>query len=419
MNRNTLKNPTKIEKQESARYARFADNEGLTYITAQAARVSFSIRRQLLPRAEASIADPKGDLWVLEQARRAWERPLPNFLDSEALIPYITIYTLPHNIFKSICTYFPHVSSTSPELIAYTPTAKHGRERRTVVARPGKFFKFALTNSPYTNNLPQEHIEALVKLLATEYNIYVAEGTLHFARTAEEIHRIYMEGPYSCMQKSPEHWDLPPSQHPTNVYGDSDLSVAYITAKHNPNRILARTIVSESRKAFSALYGHREALSRALIKEGYKADTMLLRGLRIKAIRTEYERLPPQSLPQHIKGAKHTFLMPFIDDFCYGNLELSEAAQKEPQSQGKELGDCGWITLISSQEYKNHSKVVDVDSSTGRTSIFEFACTQCDASVWVSYSDFHGNDYIPLECMHASSVAVKNWSINLTSNFRS
>lgn len=396
-----LEGPTKSEKQESARYARFIDNEGLTYTIAQEAHISFGTRRQLLPRAEAAAVDPNGDLWVLEQARRAWERPLPNFLDSEAIIPYITIYTLPSKILKSIHPYFPHISSTSPELIAYTPTAKHGRERRTVVARPGKFFKFALTNSPYTNNLSQEHIEVLVKLLATEYNIYVAEGILHFARTAEEIYRIYMEGPYSCMQKPPEYWYLPPSQHPTNVYGDSDLSVAYITAKHNPNRILARTIVSESRKAFSILYGHREALSRALIKLGYRFNPTLLGGQRIKAIRIKYEHLPPQSLPQHVKGVKHTFLMPFIDNFCHGNLELSETqSQSQTQTQSKEVGDCGWITLINPQERKDYPKVVDVDSSTGLTSIFEFTCTQCGASGWVTYSDYYGCDSIPHMCEH-------------------
>ena len=101
---------------------------------------------------------------------------------------------------------------------------------------------------------------------------------LQFAVSADDIERIYVTGPTSCMSHEAAHFDGP--CHPVRVYGESDLQLAYITnAVGVPT---ARALVWPEKKRHGQVYGHETLLAQALEKAGYEAEA--LTGARIRRI---------------------------------------------------------------------------------------------------------------------------------------
>lgn len=88
---------------------------------------------------------------------------------------------------------------------------------------------------------------------------------LHFARTREEIKKVYASGPRSCMSG-----DSFGSVHPAEAYASPDISVAYIADPDNENRITARAVCNEMTKEFNSIYGDHARLRPMLEAAGYK-----------------------------------------------------------------------------------------------------------------------------------------------------
>jgi hypothetical protein len=100
-------------------------------------------------------------------------------------------------------------------------------------------------------------------------------AVLQFAKTADEIEEVYVNGPESCMSK--ECFDS--CIHPVRVYGDSDLQLAYA---RRGDRITARALVWPERKIHGRIYGDEDRLSAALEAAGYKEGKF--QGARIRRI---------------------------------------------------------------------------------------------------------------------------------------
>lgn len=178
---------------------------------------------------------------------------------------------------------YAHLSVKHPGKIAYTESEQHGVDDRQIVTTPARYLRKFFPDI----TIHQRAIDAFVAAVA----LASAIPDLRLARTADEIERVYRNGPSSCMDGSHDFrvW-------PTRVYGDSDLAVAYLG---NPEtRVTARGVVWPGRKVYSRLYGNTHQLEMVLQSNGYTKGS--IDGARIRRI--EYP------------GRPGLIVMPYVDN---------------------------------------------------------------------------------------------------------
>src|SRR5690606_7560176 len=98
------------------------------------------------------------------------------------------------------------------------------------------------------------------------------------AATPDDIENVYLKGPNSCMSHDLSEFSSP--EHPTRVYGDSDLQVAYIV--NSSGNISARVLVWPEKKLYGRIYGDEDRMSDMLEEAGYERGD--LDGARIRRI---------------------------------------------------------------------------------------------------------------------------------------
>lgn len=180
--------------------------------------------------------------------------------------------------------HYAHMSLKQPGLIAYTPTDEHGFQDRQVQCKPGKYLEEFYAQDEY---FTREEIQAYIAQCSAQ------NYSLQIACTPEDIVRVYRSGAiHSCMSPGPE---LEGDVHPCEVYGNSDLGVAYFGPIDN---VKARAVVWPDRKIYSRRYGSEHVLKQLLEAEGYRSGS--LEGARIR-------RIP--------YGRNGAVLMPYIDYF--------------------------------------------------------------------------------------------------------
>ncbi len=145
--------------------------------------------------------------------------------------------------------HYAYVSALKPGLIAYTASEEHGVADRQTRVRPGRYLEqFA----PFLSQRERDEYCARIKALDDR-------NVVKFAKTAEEIEAVYRQGPGACMSHPLSSYVT--SVHPTSVYGDSDLQVAYlgdIDTGHgitSGRKVRARCVVWPAEKRMSRLYG--------------------------------------------------------------------------------------------------------------------------------------------------------------------
>lgn len=159
---------------------------------------------------------------------------------------------------------FPHFAVKSPGLIAYTKTEEHGVLDRQTAVRPGRYLK------DYFPDMSDADVRDWVsKCQSTSFE-------LQFARTADDIERVYLGGPSSCMAHPESAFSS--CVHPVRVYGDSDLAVAYYG---NIDKASARAVVWPDRKIYSRIYGG-DTLRLLLEQAGYEQGS--LSGAKVQAL---------------------------------------------------------------------------------------------------------------------------------------
>lgn len=164
-----------------------------------------------------------------------------------------------------IADHYAHLSSVKPGLVAYTQDAAKGEADKQTQIRPGRYL------TRFYCDLPAADIRRLVGGVPRP-------ATLAFARTADEIEKVYLEGPRSCMTQPASSYD---SQcHPVRVYGDSDLMLAYAVP---PDGLpTARALVWPEKKRFGRMYGDEALLEPLLRDAGYSFGSIA--GARIRRI---------------------------------------------------------------------------------------------------------------------------------------
>lgn len=181
-----------------------------------------------------------------------------------------SVFNLPPNLFV-------HVSKLEPSKIALTPSAEHGIADRQVIMRVGSFLeRFAIWRDDLESHQRQHIIENRV----LQHTTYYAPVAIQYATTADDIERVYVAGPRSCMSQPADYYRS--YIHPVRVYGDSDLSLAYLTDLDDPERITARALVWKNKNRHGRIYGDEHRMQRALEIAGFSRGDFL--GARIRNI---------------------------------------------------------------------------------------------------------------------------------------
>lgn len=252
----------------------------------------------------------------------------------------------------------PYRSETDPTKIAFTEDDTKGAADRQTVTKPGRFLtKF------FSDWLTPEDIAAM----ANEFVAMAEPGTLKFAKTADEIEHVYVNGPRSCMAHEAGKYDSP--FHPVRVYEGPDLAVAYI---ERGGDITARALCWPEKKRYGRVYGDDHRLTSLLAAEGY--ERKILSGARFG---------------RH-EDSNGNIICPFIDDvgsvsddgeYLSIEGELSASNTNGYLDRGYYCEDC--------HEY--HDSTTDAD---GRA-----VCDRClgDNYVWSDRFDRYISTYSAIE----------------------
>lgn len=117
---------------------------------------------------------------------------------------------------------------------------------------------------------------------------------LIFADTPDEIERIYLNGPPSCMSHAANNYT---SGHPTRAYAGHGLAVAALPKRADPKKKFSqRALVWPAKKVYSTIYGTGK-LEELLKELGYTKGSF--HGARLAKI---------------IDPARDSMVMPWIDD---------------------------------------------------------------------------------------------------------
>lgn len=169
---------------------------------------------------------------------------------------------------QPIPDHYAHLSTAKPGLVAYTQDAAKGAADIQTQIRPGRYL------TRFYNDLAAADIRRLVSGVPRP-------ATLAFAKTADEIEKVYLEGPRSCMTQPASAYDS--HCHPVRVYGESDLLLAY--ASPPDGTPTARALVWPEKKRFGRMYGDEALLEPLLRDAGYSSGS--LSGARIRRIAGE------------------------------------------------------------------------------------------------------------------------------------
>lgn len=179
--------------------------------------------------------------------------------------------------------HFLHLSLKDPGKVSFTESADKGAiDRQSAPMAPGRYLERYARSYRWDDSdrskppegpawFDGEEIRRLSALL-------VEPDAMKFATTADEIERVYVKGPNSCMSGTPDEYRS--SVHPVRVYAAGDLAVAYLMSG---TAITARALCWPDKKVFGRPYGDEHRLIVALEAQGYsKGELVGAKLLRIE-----------------------------------------------------------------------------------------------------------------------------------------
>jgi hypothetical protein len=275
-------------------------------------------------------------------------------------------------------THFAHVSMANKTMLAYTESSEKGVKDIQTQIKPGaylqKYFGAVLSASEIT-------------AIVNDWQRRYADTELKFARTPEEIARIYQNGPRSCMSGNACDYQTKTKSdysHPCEVYGQphSDLTLAYLESKHG---VSCRTLVWEEKKQYGRIYGDSTLLQRELQALGYVDGNF--NGARIGKI--------------PVGPAKRgLYLMPYIDGWSnvLDNGDHFLIASQAPKGTKKAKWECCCNTCGTTNGvkpvYECESCEDEVpESDVVRVPNFGYYCQACHDEQFI-YCDHTGREQL-------------------------
>lgn len=279
------------------------------------------------------------------------ERERSRFGDIYTTVPWIVdkcrVYQMPYDDSERRY-HFPHLALAHPGLIAYTKNDEHGVMDRQTRVKPGKYLE-EFYKGVYT---PEEIADFIARCVVEQHELKIATSTA-------DIVALYSRtdlGFTSCMQRKsdPEYdWQRPydggDRPHPVEVYGESDLAVAYLgdspTAK-----IKGRCVVWPEKKVYTEhanRYGQIPLMKQALAQAGYTLGS--IEGARVRVIRHNGK-----------------LIMPYVDDISGATVEGDWVVL------GRGRVQTGNTTGYGSSYSDTHDEDEDEDDNA------EYTCEHCN-----------------------------------------
>lgn len=203
--------------------------------------------------------------------------------------------TTPWDHWDAHSEHYAHLSKNDPTKIAYTKDAEHGVQDRQTVVRVGKYLE-----EFYKGIFSDKQIADYIAHCSAEHY------TLQIATSAADIREVYVGGPGSCMGGKAggaqfADWDV----HPVEVYGDSDLAVAFYGKRSAAS---ARAVIWPEKKIYSTIYGDVKTLQNMLKAARYTAGDV--DGAKVRAI--------PYAVNGRIRP--NAYYMPYVDGISSASL---------------------------------------------------------------------------------------------------
>ncbi len=199
----------------------------------------------------------------------------------------------------------PHFQPGKGETVFYVANMLDGLRGRLTSIRAGRYLQKFHSGSLDARTI-QEWAKAAIEA--------AAESEVKFATTPDEIERVYLTGPNSCMSHSAHSYTS--DVHPVRVYGAGDLAVAYI---ENGGKPCARALCWPEKKLYSRVYGCSSRLGAALAKLDYQPGRLY--GARLLKIESG-----------------DSYIMPFIDNervvHAGDYFELSASGESAGRTDG-------------------------------------------------------------------------------------
>ncbi len=211
-----------------------------------------------------------------------------------------------------------------------------------------------------------------------------SDNLLRFAVTAEDIRRVYVGGPHSCMNQSVDYRGVHPCMAYAYPYDRTEivpssgntLAVAYLG---DIDRAKYRAVVCTNLLSFHRCYGPGKAMEVALQQAGYSycQSAVFMLGQKLSTVRRRDDVL----------------LFPYIDGSyqsgidCGDHIEVSDSGDYDPRSDGiarddsVACDDCGSRCSEGDISYIEH-----VDRTV---------CPDClNSYIWARITSYH-EDYVP------------------------
>jgi len=242
-----------------------------------------------------------------------------------------------HYSFSSTGMY-EHIDPDDATKVRFIASEEDGLGGRYTSMAPGRFLR------KYVDGQADPE---LVDMWCAQMGLDQTTSPLLIARSAEEIIKVYTEGPHSCMSYPIDHPNFSQvDKHPVSVYGDSDIGVAYIERYGD---ITARCIVWPEKKIFGRIYGDRARLLERLKENDYIENWTGFSGAKIRALANDDDA---------------RLIVPYIDGDEMGVIQQ----------------DCDWLVLSDKPHIITKSPYGVANAAS---------CYRCRASdVWLhSYYD--------------------------------
>jgi hypothetical protein len=272
-----------------------------------------------------------------------------------------------------VADHFPHPSKQFPGQIAFTDSEEKGARDLKTTMRPGRY----LTRF-WGHVLTAETIREY----ASQFSARWGEAVYKIATAADDIERVYVNGPRSCMSHNAN--DYQSHMHPVRVYASGEIGVAYLETEATddaPARITARCLVNLAAKTFTDGYGDFARLSDMLTRDGYTYDDEAIKRLKLLRIKDH--------------GG---FICPYID--VYGNVTDTgeDLLVGSHYSKGTVYAACSTNGLIAAEPESTCDECGDEtdadDMTTVRTGRYDSAewCSCC-VDNHAFYCDYHERYY--------------------------
>lgn len=256
-----------------------------------------------------------------------------------------------------ILDHYAHISSEKPDMIAFTESPEKGELDRQTRIRAGAYLQRFFSHA-----LDERQIAEWARAMARSVSDDVP--ALQIASTPDHVRYVYENGPDSCMSMPAERYATR-NRHPVEVYGDSDLAVAYIERRteYQSNPIASRAVIWPERKLYGRVYPTPErysGTSRTLAKAEHDALIRALESVGYRNGRFEGARI--RAIP--VRNSDTEFVMPYLDGLS-----------------GLNRSDCGkWFVISSTGDLSaqnTHGTISTEDS---------YRCEFCEEAMDEDYS---------------------------------